>query len=205
MSDYSDYGFNSSPPTSAPYLEEKVLKQLSGKNKVVLDLGCGNGWLTRAMMENGFDAYGIDVSPSGIKVAKEKHPEQFFLQDLRTKSLPAELDHIIFDTIVSTEVIEHLYDPLDFIKFCSKILKKNGGGELILSTPYHGYIKNLVISLIGGWDHHFMALYKGEHIKFWSRDSLTLALKHGGFEVSSFSGAGRVPFLWKSMVIKATL
>lgn len=205
MSDYTDYGFNSSPPASASYLKQGIMKQLSERNKVVLDLGCGNGWLTRTMIESGYEAYGIDASPSGIEVAKMMHPDRFFLQDLRSKSLPEEIDHILFDTIVSTEVIEHLYDPLDFIEFCSRILKKNGGGELILSTPYHGYIKNLVISLVGGWDNHFMALQKGEHIKFWSCNSLTLALKHGGFEVSSFSGVGRIPLLWKSMILKATL
>lgn len=50
------------------------------------------------------------------------------MQNINAKSLPAELDEIKFDTIISTEVIEHLYDPKGYIDFCKKILLKNGSG-----------------------------------------------------------------------------
>lgn len=149
--------------------------------------------------------YGIDASPSGIEVAKRFHPNRFFLQDIRSNALPAPIQHIPFDTIVSTEVIEHLYDPLAFLDFCAGILRQKSGGQLLVSTPYHGYLKNLAISLFGGWDHHFMALQKGEHIKFWSRKSLSEALRLSGFEVKEFAGSGRFPYLWKSMLIKANI
>lgn len=206
MKDYKDYGFTESKPTSAPYLEPNTIGLLDkNENKTILDLGCGNGWLAMAMIEKGFDVYGIDASPSGIGVAKKKFPDRFFLQDLRSEDLPKEISDIKFDTIVSTEVIEHLYDPIQFLEFCAKILRKSGGSYVVLSTPYHGFLKNLMISLFNGWDKHFMALQKGEHIKFWSSKTLGQALEQTGFEVIGFKGAGRAPFLWKSMIIKAKL
>lgn len=206
MHDYQDYGFTENKPFSAAYLEQSVLKMLDqAQNRVILDLGCGNGWLSRRLLQAGYEVYGIDASPSGIAVASSRHSGRFFLQDLRSQTLPEPIQHIPFDTIVSTEVIEHLYDPLAFLDFCARILRQRAGGQLLLSTPYHGYLKNLAISLLGGWDHHFMALQKGEHIKFWSRKSLSEALALSGFEVEAFAGSGRLPYLWKSMLIKASI
>jgi hypothetical protein len=46
-------------------------------------------------------------------------------------------------------------------------------------------------------------LWHGGHIKFWSRNTLSLLLQESGFEVVAFSGVGRFPYLWKSMVLVA--
>jgi len=43
----------------------------------------------------------------------------------------------------------------------------------------------------------------GGHIKFWSRATLTALLAEEGFTVAHFEGAGRLPYLWKSMVVVA--
>jgi hypothetical protein len=80
-----------------------------------------------------------------------------------------------------------------------------GGGELILSTPYNGYLKNILISVFDKWDHHLNPLWDGGHIKYWSRSTLTQLLLEQNFEIINFKGAGRIPYLWKSMVIKAKI
>jgi hypothetical protein len=46
-------------------------------------------------------------------------------------------------------------------------------------------------------------LWHGGHIKFWSRATLSQLLRDNGFTVIDFSGVGRVPYLWKSMVLVA--
>jgi 2-polyprenyl-6-hydroxyphenyl methylase/3-demethylubiquinone-9 3-methyltransferase len=73
----------------------------------------------------------------------------------------------------------------------------------MISTPYHGYFKNLALAISNKLDDHFTALWHGGHIKFWSRRTLTKLLTDNGFRVVGFSGIGRAPFLWKSMVIVA--
>ena len=107
----------------------------------------------------------------------------------------------LFDAVVSTEVIEHLYSPHLLPAFSLKCLKP--GGILILSSPYHGYVKNLMLSLFGKWDHHHTALWCGGHIKFWSKKTLSQLLDANGFNVESFYGVGRLPWLWKSMILVA--
>ena len=76
-------------------------------------------------------------------------------------------------------------------------------GRLILSTPYHGYLKNVALAVSGRLDAHHTVLWDGGHIKFFSRRTLEEMLRQGGFKPLEFVGAGRLPYLWKSMVISA--
>ena len=111
------------------------------------------------------------------------------------------MDLPLFDVVVSTEVVEHVYSPRQWAAAALTTLKP--GGLLICSTPYHGYVKNCVLAFTGKLDAHFTALWEGGHIKFWSRRTLTSLLKETGFQVVAFRGAGRLPWLWKSMLLAA--
>lgn len=72
---------------------------------------------------------------------------------------------------------------------------------MILTTPYHGYLKNLILSIFNKWDFHLNPLWHGGHIKFWSRGTLAQLLREAGFEVVGFHGVGRLPYIWKSMIL----
>lgn len=207
MADYKDYGYSDIESTYVHgYIAVPVLSLLDKKNnKTILDVGCGNGSLVKLFVEHGFSAYGTDASESGIALASQFAADRFALQDLSTDELPEKFAHLTFDTVTSTEVIEHLYDPRKFIQFCKKILLKSGGGEIILTTPYHGYLKNLILAILGKWDKHANPLWDGGHIKLWSKKTLSKLLIEQGFTVTDFVGCGRVPYLWKSMIIKAKI
>ncbi|MDB4926983.1 class I SAM-dependent methyltransferase [Mucilaginibacter sp.] len=203
MAEYKDYGFEVSDPAHTfEYLTKPLLALLNkNTNNCTLDLGCGNGYLVNFLLANGYNAFGTDASAKGIAIARKTNPDRFFLQDLSTGTLPEELQKQQFDTIISTEVIEHLYDPQGFVEFCKQVLNQNG--EIIISTPYHGYFKNLLLSLFNQWDLHFSPMWHGGHIKFWSKKTLSKALTDAGFTIIAFKGCGRIPYLWKSMIIKA--
>lgn len=205
MADYRDYGYNNDQATHVfGYIQMSLMAMLDKKvNTCILDLGCGNGYLANNLLSNGFNVYGTDASEEGIEIAKKANPGRFFIQDLSTGKLPNELQGLKFDTIISTEVIEHLYNPAAFINFCKACL--NNKGEIIISTPYHGYLKNLMLSLFNKWDTHANPMWLGGHIKLWSANTLSRLLTDAGFEVLTFKGCGRVPYLWKSMLIKARL
>jgi 2-polyprenyl-3-methyl-5-hydroxy-6-metoxy-1,4-benzoquinol methylase len=205
MTDYKDYGFNTDQPAHTfDYLLPSLLSLLDkNRNRCILDLGCGNGYLANYLISKGFNVYGTDASEKGIAIAGQANPDRFFLQDLSTGKLPDALENLIFDTIISTEVIEHLYDPEGFIDFCKQVLNQNG--EIIISTPYHGYLKNLALSVFNKWDAHHSPLWHGGHIKFWSKATLSRALINAGLNVIAFEGCGRIPYFWKSMIIKAKI
>ena len=74
---------------------------------------------------------------------------------------------------------------------------------MVISTPYHGYWKNLAISILNGWDRHFEVEREGGHIKFFSKRTLTRMAQAAGFRALRFYGAGRLPWLWKSVILFA--
>ncbi|MBC7919823.1 MAG: methyltransferase domain-containing protein [Ferruginibacter sp.] len=206
MSQYQEYPYHSEKPSHIEaYLTKPLLAILEGKQHLkILDVGCGNGWLASRLLGRGFDVYGIDASESGVALANQRHPGRFFVQDLTSDDLPTELGSHAFRVIVSTEVIEHLYNPREYIRFCRAVLQKAGGGDLVISTPYHGYLKNLLLALTGKMDAHFTVRWDGGHIKFWSRQSLSGLLQEEGFTVTGFAGCGRFSYLWKSMIITSS-
>jgi 2-polyprenyl-3-methyl-5-hydroxy-6-metoxy-1,4-benzoquinol methylase len=205
MAEYKEYGYtHGQADHTFFYLRDALMSMLDQReNHCILDLGCGNGYLVNYLLKQGYNVYGTDASKEGIAIAKKENPERFFVQDLSTTDLPVELQKKQVDTIISTEVIEHLYDPNGFIDLCKQLLPKNG--ELIISTPYHGYLKNLLLSIFNKWDAHHAPDWQGGHIKFWSKRTLTNLLISKGFVIVAFQGCGRAPYFWKSMVIKAKL
>jgi 2-polyprenyl-6-hydroxyphenyl methylase/3-demethylubiquinone-9 3-methyltransferase len=107
-----------------------------------------------------------------------------------------------WDAVLSLEVIEHLYRPHKFAKTAFELLRP--GGLLVLSTPFHGYWKNLALSVSGMMDEHFMALRDHGHIKFWSEKTINILLADTGFHRIRIVRTGRIPTFAKSMVIFAT-
>lgn len=207
MAEYFEYGFRHEEPSHThAYLLPKIKDILKlYKSGKILDIGCGNGSMAIELIKQGYDVYGIDASETGINIAKRFYPDRFFLQNINSKKLPIEIEHIKFDTLISTEVIEHLFDPKGYIQFCKNILFTNGGGTLIISTPYHGFLKNLLISLTNKWDSHLNPFWDGGHIKFWSKNTLITLLRNYDFTNIRFYGCGRIPYLWKSMIITGQL
>ena len=201
---YKDYGYQTADSNwSDNYLMPALRRLLGNPRGPILDIGCGNGAIARALLEDGYDVYGIDASISGIAIANDKVPGRFFLHDVTTGRLPDELAGKRFMTVISTEVIQHLYAPRGLIDLARSALDENG--ELIISTVYHGYLKNLAFAVSGKLDAHFSVLWDGGFIKFFSRRTLEQMLREQGFTVTDFAGAGRCPYLWKSMLVKAMI
>lgn len=169
------------------------------QGKRILDVGCGNGFWAQKLQDLGASVVGIDGSTEGIQIARELHPKIRFEQLLATDTLLADLREPAFDAILSVEVVEHVFDPRGFVKSCVGALKP--GGTLVLTTPYHGYLKNLALSVAGKWDFHLNPLWDGGHIKFWSRDTLGKLMTEMGLVDIKFGGFGRVPYIWMGMVM----
>ncbi len=166
----------------------------------VVDVGSGNGVLAGALAQAGMDVVGCDVSDSGIAIARVNFPQVEFVKHSLYDS-PGALADRKFDAVIATEVIEHLYEPGALLRFATAVLKP--AGHVILSTPYHGYAKNLAIAAFGKWDRHHAPTWDGGHIKFFSRTTLAGLLKSHAFEPVVWQGAGRIPAFWKSLIVLA--
>lgn len=176
-----------------------ILSMLPKNGARVLDLGCGNGTLAAALQAQGYEVVGVDASNDGIELARGRFPGIEF----KTCSIYDDKFRLTvgggYEFVISLEVAEHLYWPKMLIKQAHSVLAP--GGKFLVSTPYHGYLKNLAISVVDGWDRHFTVDWDGGHIKFFSRATLTQFLLNEKFSDIEFMGVGRFPALWKSMIL----
>jgi SAM-dependent methyltransferase len=195
----SSYGWQSSADTcSHPYLLPLVAKICcKHATKNLLDIGTGNGSALPFWKRQGWSVSAMEPDADGFGFAKQVPGV-----DVRRlgvgEPLPTDWTGA-FDTAVCLEVVEHLFNPHQLVETAADALKP--GGVAVISTPYHGLLKNLALSLTNKWDFHHHPLRVGGNIKFWSKRTLTSLFEKGPFRALAFHGAGRIPFLWKSMVI----
>jgi SAM-dependent methyltransferase len=190
-------------PHTAGYVRPVVMSYLEDVpvGASVLDLGCGTGELLASMADRQWQRTGVDMSTQGIQLARQAHPDITFVEADATGDLKSLIGEGTFDIVVSTETLEHVTLPRLFVKNAYEALKP--GGRLVLSVPYNGYLKHLVIATLGRTGGYFDPLWDWGHIKFYTVDSMATLLWEAGFDRLEYQGAGRVPYLWKSMVFVA--
>ena len=195
---YADGGTNHSHAYLLPIVD-RALDEFTarpGSRRGVFDLGCGNGSVGAHLTRRGYSVTGIDPSADGIREAAAAHPELRLETGSAYDDLASRYGE--FPAVISLEVVEHLYDPRAFARTLFSLVEPRG--VAIVSTPYHGYLKNLALAASGHFDRHFNPLWDHGHIKFWSRNTLLALLSEAGFIRIRFEMAGRFWGFSKSMI-----
>jgi SAM-dependent methyltransferase len=173
-----------------------VLAALGPGSRRVLDFGCNVGTATRLFAEAGHHVVGVDIAESVVAVARERVPSARFEVIESEAKLP--FAEASFEFCFASEVIEHLFDVRGFLREVHRVLVP--GGTFLVTTPYHGLVKNLVIALLY-FESHFSPT--GTHIRFFSRRSLARCLRAAGFEVERSRAVGRFFPLSRLLVVRA--
>jgi len=104
------------------------------KGKVVADLGCGQLPYIQAFSSSGIKAYyAFDLSRESLHIARSNYRSSFPLHLVQCGVTRVPLPNSSVDAIVSSEVIEHLDRPLEYLEEIHRICKT--GGYLSISTP----------------------------------------------------------------------
>ena len=180
------------------FVADPILRRLRRHDaKKVLDLGCGNGAFTVMMAQHGLEVVGMDYSVSGIAIAQKNAPDVRFEQFDTLSDLPEE-HWGRYDAVTAVEVIEHLPLPRRLMQNAAAALKP--GGVFILTTPYHGYLKNLALALTNQFDDHWHPLRDHGHVKFFSKATITQLFQECGYQDVAVETVGRIPVLARSMI-----
>lgn len=98
----------------------------------VCDAGCGNGYGTAQVADQAAHAIGFDRDYQSLREARDQYSNKncsFVLADFNAISFPSNC----FDVVIAFEVVEHVEDPLTFLRNLLHLVAHNG--KLIFSTP----------------------------------------------------------------------
>jgi 2-polyprenyl-3-methyl-5-hydroxy-6-metoxy-1,4-benzoquinol methylase len=158
-------------------------KGISPKN--IFEVGCGDGHFVYFMKSSGYHASGCDVSASACRQAKELFDIDVIHSDFNDVTVPDESQ----DIILGVELIEHLGEPMEFLKTAYSKLKS--GGYLFLSTP------NADTKWPFYWTDSRVS-FPPFHLTIWSEKSFSNAAKKVNFVMEDFIKKP-VPFRWEFM------
>jgi len=162
-------------------------QQKKGSRLTVLDVGCGDGTVSRLFLEAGHRVFGVDIVPEFVREAIEKGIEAK-TADVTEDGLP--FPDRGMDVIYAGALIEHLYDPEFFLRECRRVLKE--GGLLILSTPNIASLSSRLRMLLGKGPKFYATALSwefGGHIRVVTAASLRRLLEESGFRVEALTSS----------------
>jgi 2-polyprenyl-3-methyl-5-hydroxy-6-metoxy-1,4-benzoquinol methylase len=165
--------------TTIPLWTTTSMCRVIGKNKKVLEVGCGDGILSLALASNGNDVIGIDVSSTCISISRRN--SQIFGVNAEFRQLNGvKLDFLdeSFDCVISKDLFEHLHpsDVYVHLKETYRVLKSKGFYLIITPDKLVGFSNPL-------------------HLKEYTCHELNQMLKAVGFSsIKSFLLHHYLPF-----------
>lgn len=146
------------------------IQKLVSKGGRVLDVGCGSGELLALFKSKGYGAYGIEVLPGLVQLARERFGLEVWQGDFLDTSYPAHY----FDLVIFYHVLEHLPKPDLGLLEAKRVLKK--GGFLLLQLP------NIASYQLRIFHRRWFALEVPRHLYHFSPKTIGLLLNNTGFE-----------------------
>jgi 2-polyprenyl-3-methyl-5-hydroxy-6-metoxy-1,4-benzoquinol methylase len=138
----------------------------------ILDVGCGYGMLLSELSTKykNIDLFGIEKSKEAIK----KIPSfvHLFTADIEDHDdVLNKLNKEKFDLIIFSDVLEHLYDPVNTLNFYSKFIKKNGA--IVVTVPNIGNIYSRISLFFGFFNYSETGVMDKTHIRFFTKKTLS--------------------------------
>jgi len=134
-------GFHANLDLVIPRLVE-VVGRVDGLT--VLDAGCGEGIVSRALVGTATRVIGIDIVPQLIAYARARDLTQAITYEVHDLSRPLPHYQHTFDLIVSNLVLNDVPDYHGFITTLSASLKPRGRIVLSLNNPYSALLREKV-------------------------------------------------------------
>lgn len=124
--------------TEIERLHETIIKSVPDNANLIIDVGCGNGWLAGYFLKKNRKVISMDISSINPVKALRRYPVE------NHAALVADVFHFpvknnSVDCIVASEIMEHVHDPKLFVQILVEKLKP--GGKLIITTPYNEKIE----------------------------------------------------------------
>lgn len=160
---------------------EYLHSYLSDK-KNILDFGCGAGYLIEHLLKIGLEVYGLDFSDKSIEKVNEKYRNDPLFKGAFT--MGSDMNNVNkFDSIIATEVIEHLDD--NKLKSTMNFIKNSltDNGIAIFTTPNDEDLSKSMVYC----PEAECVFHRWQHVRSWTEESLRTYLLLYFREVETFT------------------
>jgi len=148
----------------------------------ILDIGCGAGANGRAVRAKypGAHLTGIEPDKGAARLAREIYDEVY--EGELAGWLASAADKAPYDGVVLSDVLEHIVDPIAFLRSlaASPALQH---AVWVISVPNYGVWYNRINTVLGRFEYAWSGLYDRTHLRFFTRRSIRSALEYAGFRL----------------------
>jgi len=164
------------------YSTHSIILDYIGTNKIVLDVGCNDGYIGKLSQSNIF--YGLDYSEESIIESKKIYRDAI-VYDLNTlEKLPWDIK---FDMIIFADVLEHtLFDDEVLKYFVTDYLKEDG--IVIVSLPNVANFSIRLKLLFGNFDYTESGILDKTHLHLYTNKTARELFDKCNLNVMKFSG-----------------
>ena len=145
----------------------------------ILDLGCGDGFLSRRIAESGATVVGVDSSPQMVAAAKEHGIDA---RCVNADSLPFEQE---FDAVFSNAALHWMSDHDSVLRGVHRALKP--GGRVVAECGGQGNIAAIRVALLAVLTAYGIPAERIEHNYFFGAEEYRARLERHGFLVEDIT------------------
>jgi len=147
------------------------------KNNKMLDVGCGPGLFLIEAKKRGWEVYGTEFTDKQLAYLKDKG-----INTLKGKLTNNSFEDGLFDVIISSEVIEHINNPVEEMQQFHRLLRK--GGVVYITTPNFNALERYLLK--GDYE----IIEYPEHLSYYTPTTINLLLTNNGFEKLKITTTG---------------
>ena len=156
-----------------PFQKSRIedVKPYLNPNMKALDIGCSSGYFLYALKDLVRECVGIEFNKSDVEFARKKCGVKIYDHPLEETDIPLEY----FDIVFMLDVLEHIEDPIQFLRTVRKYIKS--GGYIYIE------VDNIDDSLLSiyGIEEYADFYYREPHIFYFSPETLKSVIENGGF------------------------
>lgn len=177
--EYAEY-FPHYPIKESQYSSHYWFLQLVGRDKDVLDIGCGEGFFAQKLSERGNRVVGVDVLPEP-RIASTF--QDYVSLDLETevRELRERVAGRRFDYVLLQDVLEHLRRPEELLRECRDLLKPQG--VILVSLPNIANVTVRLSLLLGRFEYAERGILDQGHVRFYTRKTARRFLEANGYDI----------------------
>jgi ubiquinone/menaquinone biosynthesis C-methylase UbiE len=162
-------------------LASGVLEWLNAQmGEYILDLGCGDGQLTRRVMASGANVLGVDASAEMVAAARERGVEA---EQADAERLP--FHDATFDAVFSNAALHWVRDQDAMMAQVHRVLKP--GGRFVAEMGGHGNVAAIRVALMAVLARHGFGDREDGVNYYPTAESYTKQLEDHGFSVEKIA------------------